>query len=86
MADKLRPGTMNDFSASMAEAMQEALDAAKREHGGPLAPSDQTKLLFVAVAQGVVKHLARNPEAFAVPGGEAAGTLTSIGHDGLYYP
>jgi hypothetical protein len=67
----LKPGQVSasDFSESMAEAMEDAL----RRHWpiampGRAIPFDERflKLFFVAIAQGVVRHLEENPLSFNV--------------------
>ena len=56
----LKPGSMRNFAGSMAEAIELAFKtewaAAKTE---PLLPAseDGRKILFAAIAQGVVRHL-----------------------------
>jgi hypothetical protein len=67
----LKPGTISplDLSSSMAQAMEDAF-----RHHWPLVMADMPipfdsrflQLLFVAIAQGVVRHLEENPEAFKV--------------------
>ena len=71
----------------MAQAMEDAL-----RHHWPLEMGDRSvpidplhlRLLFVAIAQGVVKHLQEHPDAFKVrvetdtEGGVAFGELTEI--------
>lgn len=63
-------GTSNtDYSGSMAEAIENAfkqewlkvMNTDKEPES-----NEQMKLLFVAIAQGVVKHLVDNQEAFKV--------------------
>jgi hypothetical protein len=51
-----------DFAGSMAEAMQNAFndEIAIRK---PRA-DEQMKFLFIAVAEGLIRHLAAHPEAF----------------------
>ena len=59
----LKAGTLNDFDNSMAKAMEDALRALwLEETGQPLSDAAQTdrRLMFVAIAQGVVKHLKDN--------------------------
>jgi hypothetical protein len=59
----IKPGTLDDFSDSMAEAIEQALDAALTGDLLPGLPMDDTperrdrRRLFVAIARGVVKHL-----------------------------
>lgn len=65
----LKPGTMEDVIGSMAEEMEQVF----REELPSVVPGAnpgrgeaERRLLFVAVAQGVVRHLAANPDAFKV--------------------
>jgi hypothetical protein len=56
----LKPGTMSDFQASMAAAMEAAFRAewTDLKGGSPPAAGEQDRqLLFAAIAQGVVRHL-----------------------------
>jgi hypothetical protein len=59
----IKPGTLDDFSGSMAEAIEHALDLALRDDDLPGLPMDDTperrdrRRLFVAIARGVVQHL-----------------------------
>lgn len=62
----LEPGTtkgpFDRFTGSMADEMEKAF---KDEFGRDI--SDRhLKIIFVAIARGVVKHLADNPDAFNV--------------------
>ena len=79
----LKPGTLDDMVRSMAEAMEQVFrtelpvvvpgaDAGRGEA--------ERRLLFVAVAQGVVRHLAANPDAFKVQVSltNGAGQVTQI--------
>lgn len=91
---ELKPGTIspNDLSRSMAQAMEDAL-----RHHWPLVMGDRPipfdnrflQLLFVAIAQGVVRHLEENPEAFKVRvdvplgGGTAVGEVIHIETTGV---
>jgi len=65
----LNPGTLDNISGSMAEAMEQVF----REELPSVVPGAnpergerERRLLFVAVAQGMVRHLAANPDAFKV--------------------
>jgi hypothetical protein len=89
MGDKLKAGTLDDFTGSLAELIEHRFDALLQADGLPGLPSgpaDQVRdrrRLFVAIAQGVVGHLAANPDAFkasfTVPGvGTVSGGLTEI--------
>lgn len=78
----LKAGTLADFSGSMAEAIENALE---REWpnvmgaGSSFATNPQLKLLCIAVAQGVVRYLAdHDDDAFSV-GVDIAGVGTAIG-------
>ena len=65
----LKAGTVADIAGSMALAMENAMEALwQAEKGEPLpeAGSEDRRLLFAAIAQGVVRHLADNPDAFDV--------------------
>jgi hypothetical protein len=78
MPANLKAGSKADYVASMASAME---DAFVKEWSsfmeGADAPkmSDQMRLMFVAIAKGVVNHLQANPGAFKV-----AATQTSPGN------
>lgn len=82
----LKAGTTNNLSNSMAEAMEDAFVVAWPNVMGEQelpANRQQMRLMFVAVAQGVVEHLKENPTAFKVqvrlPGeGTATGEVTAI--------
>ncbi len=65
----LKPGTLEDIIGSMAEEMEQVF----REELPIVVPGAdpgrgeaERRLLFVAVAQGVVRHLVANPNAFKV--------------------
>lgn len=66
----LKAGTVTDFSGSMAEAMEQAFEAAWEAVKGeslPAAGRDDRRLLLSAIAQGVVKHLAEQAgDAFEI--------------------
>lgn len=79
----LKPGTIEDVSGSMAEEMEQVF----RETLPSVVPGAdpgrgeaERRLLFVAVAQGVVRHLAANPDAFKVGVSltEGTGEVTEI--------
>lgn len=68
---ELKPGTISphDLSRSMAAAMDYAFrNQWSRFMGGRPIPFGNSflELLFVAVAQGVVRHMVENPDAFKV--------------------
>ena len=59
----LKAGTLTDFDDSMAEAMENALATlwlAKTGDPLPAATQEDRRLMFVAIAQGVVRHLKDN--------------------------
>lgn len=58
----LKAGSTADFGNSMAEAMQKAWDSVR----GETPTSEQVKLLFIAIANGVVEHLKNNPDSFII--------------------
>ncbi|MBS1222538.1 MAG: hypothetical protein H6R23_2158 [Proteobacteria bacterium] len=79
----LKPGTLEDIAGSMAAAMEQVF----REELPVVVPGAdpgrgeaERRLLFVAVAQGVVRHLAANPDAFKVQVSltNGAGQVTQI--------
>lgn len=61
MANPLKPGSTNDFAASMAEAMFVAMQNEwQAAHGSPLpggAGELDRKILFAAVSQGMLGYL-----------------------------
>jgi hypothetical protein len=62
----LKAGTVADFSNSMAEAIEKALKAewaAVKGIGFPNTGEEDRRLLFAAIAQGVVRYLKDNAEA-----------------------
>ena len=66
----LNPGKIDNssYSGSMAEAIENAFKKAWPSiMNSNLSPtSDQMKLLFIAIAQGVVKHLKENANSFKI--------------------
>lgn len=86
----LKAGIRADYTNSMAQAMEKAFldewpkimdsDEPKPEM------TDQMRLLFIAVAQGVVRHLVNNPDSFKVlfPGGGLTATV-DIEHSSTLY-
>ncbi len=65
----LKPGTILDYENSMAQSMEEAFLAEWPKAMGDAEapkPNNQMRLMFVAVAQGIVKHLHQNPGAFHI--------------------
>ncbi len=69
MSSKLKAGSKTDYAQSMASAMEKSFMIEWSNYmDGAEAPemSDQMRLMFVAIAQGVVNHLKANHEAFKV--------------------
>lgn len=65
----IKAGTVTDFANSMAAAMEHALIQEFKNVKGedmPLKPDQDRHLLFVAIAQGVVRYLKDNMDAFTV--------------------
>ena len=61
----LKAGTVKDFADSMAEAMEKALKMEWKEVEKVALPEQgekQRRLLFAAIAQGVVRHLKDNAD------------------------
>ena len=60
----LKPGSVDDFSGSMAQAMETAFQAewlAVKDRALPSGSGEEDrKILFSAIAKGVVKHLKEN--------------------------
>ena len=54
----------NSYSGSMAELMEKIFK--EQIENGPPKSSEQMKVLFTAVAEGVVRHLVAHPEAFVI--------------------
>ena len=66
----LKPGTVDDFTDSMAEAMEDAFRVVWEDLKGtalPEAGETDRRMLFVSIAQGVVRHLReRAEESFSI--------------------
>jgi hypothetical protein len=66
----LKPGTIAtvDYKGSMAQAIEEAFKEEWLKVMGSAAPASnpQMQLLFIAIAKGVVRHLASHADAFKV--------------------
>ncbi|MEZ6242094.1 MAG: hypothetical protein R3B57_03535 [Phycisphaerales bacterium] len=63
----LKAGTFSNYASSMAQAMEDAMQSVYQERHGTPMPSagvEDRRMLFVAIAQGVIRHLADNPGAF----------------------
>lgn len=62
----IKPGSVNDFSNSMAEAIENALKSEYQAVKGQALPQggeEDRRLLFVAIARGVVKYLKDNADS-----------------------
>jgi hypothetical protein len=61
-----------EFSGSMAKAIEDALNTLLQQEGRPQLPVDNSaetrdrRMLFVAIARGVVNHLVANQAAFTI--------------------
>src|SRR5688572_25156696 len=80
-----RPDGSDGWVGSMAEAMENAfLDEWPQVMGSAPKPTpdNQMRLMFIAVARGVVKHLHDNPQSFLVTtnggAGVQTGTVTTV--------
>jgi hypothetical protein len=65
-------GTPPEFAASMAQAMEQALNELLIAEGRDTMSTENTtetrdrRILFVAIARGIVRHLSTNHDAFDV--------------------
>jgi hypothetical protein len=73
MGNTLIPGgQVPDFAGSMAAAMENALNALLLAEGRPQVPTDDSpetrdrRVMFLAIAQGIVAHLVANQDAFRI--------------------
>lgn len=65
----MKAGTVADFGSSMAAAMEVALEREYQALKGQPLPdtgADDRRMLFAAIAQGVVRHLKDNLDSFNV--------------------
>lgn len=82
----LKPGTINDFSNSMAKEMEDAFMATWPfvMHDAPVpVANDQMRLMFIAISKGLIEHLKKNSTSFIVNTTDngvntATGSVTSI--------
>lgn len=85
---KLKAGTMGDFDDSMAAAIEIAFERVWNERmGDPLSEQtrDDRRMMFVAIAQGVIRHLQDNSvDGFDVDVSDGEGTVT-IETEGTLY-
>jgi len=80
----IKPGTLDDFDSSMAQAIENQLNATLIADGLPGLPMDNNaerrdrRRLFVAIARGVVEHLKAHQASIVVPyDDDGVGKLTS---------
>ena len=73
MGNTLIPGAqVPGFASSMAAAMEAALNRLLDEVGRPRVPTDNSdetrdrRVMFLAIAQGIVDHLVANEDAFRI--------------------
>jgi hypothetical protein len=69
MPTQLYGGTMASFADSMAEEIEKAFTAVRTENGKdpvPAANRDDLRLLYIAIARGVINHMKKKEQAFAV--------------------
>ena len=65
-------GIPPEFANSMAKAMEDALNALLSSEGKPTVSTENTaevrdrRIMFLAIARGVVEHLEANEDAFTV--------------------
>ncbi|WP_116132697.1 hypothetical protein [Tropicimonas sp. IMCC34043] len=69
----ITPNDMSQFANSMADLIEEELNALLALDGLPQLPGDANdrevrdrRRFMIAIARGVVRHLAENPDAFVV--------------------
>lgn len=91
----LKAGTLADYSGSLAADIERAFLAEWDNHmpgQAPPEPNPQMRLMFVAVAQGLVQYLLNHPDSFRVSvsngnitlngtviGIDTTGTLSNLG-------
>ena len=64
---QLYGGSLTDFAGSLADEIEDALRAVRREAGlAPPPQDDDARMLFIAIGRGVVAHLKNNERAFAI--------------------
>jgi hypothetical protein len=85
LADQLYAGTKNTFAGSMAEAMEQAIDALLFDDKGihlPAADTEERKdrrRMFIAIAAGVINHLAAHEGAIEVTVHHGGGNNETVG-------
>ena len=93
----IKAGTVADFSNSLAEAMEDALRAEYQNINGEALPDqglEDRRMLLVAIAQGVVRYLKSNVDAWQISvettlvntdDAEGSGTVDDIATAGTLY-
>ena len=75
----LKPGTLSDYSESMAEIMEQEFNKAWRQKNGKDLPEEgreDRRILFVAVARGVTLYLSQHQrDGFDVRVTDASGNM-----------
>lgn len=67
MSTQLYGGSLDDFEDSMAAEIEDALRDVRLEEGlAPPVDDDDRRMLFVAIARGVIAHLQKNEAAFRI--------------------
>jgi len=93
----IKAGTVNDFESSMAEAMEEAMrieyETVKVGQQLPTMGIEDRRILFAAIAQGVVRHLKNhldsfkvNTEVSGVAGASATSNINDLEVAGTLHP
>ena len=89
----LKAGTKQDMTGSMAAAIERAFllewPSVMGDAPVPSTPSPEMRLLFVAIAQGVIRHIRDNPGSFLVDvdagNHSGAGRVTAVQTTGTLY-
>lgn len=72
LGDESDVGIPPEFADSMAKAMEDALNSLLSAEGKPTVPTENTaevrdrRIMFLAIARGVVDHLVTNEGAFTI--------------------
>ena len=77
--EQLYGGSIDSFADSMAEEIELALNAVRAEEGmAPLPLGDRDRrILFIAIARGVINHLQKKNQAFEIQYQDDAVTRTT---------
>jgi hypothetical protein len=65
---ELYGGAIDDFDDSMAQEIEQALNDVRAEEGMDALPTGDRdrRMLFIAIARGVIAHLQSNSQAFEI--------------------